>query len=140
MEWVQLFRGSVSYADGFELRRLWIGRGLGAIRIIPVRIYLDDKGVPDRRPEHKIINGLNRPSRKTESTLKFQDELLNNLLKARFAFNTAIHHEEVIPILPVLEQGIRGFDTDKIPYIIDEGEKATEAQLPYLRQVLETKN
>lgn len=64
----------------------------------------------------------------------------NNLLKARFAFNTAVHHEEVIPILPQLEEGIKRFDTEKIPYIIEQGQKATEAQLPYLRQLLEAKN
>lgn len=60
----------------------------------------------------------------------------NNLLKAKFAFNTAIHHEEVIPILPKLEDGIKRFDVHRIPYLIEQGEKATEAQLPYIRRLL----
>ncbi|MEO0598814.1 MAG: patatin-like phospholipase family protein [Chloroflexota bacterium] len=63
----------------------------------------------------------------------------NNLLKARFAFNTAVHHEEVIPILPALDKDIKRFDIEKIPHIIAEGERATEAQLPYIRRLLESK-
>ena len=63
--------------------------------------------------------------------------MTNNLLKAKFAFHTAVHHAEVIPILPKFEQRIRLFDTEKIPYIIEEGAKATEAQLPYLVKLLE---
>ena len=29
------------------------------------------------------------------------------------------------------------FDTEKIPYIIEEGERAAEAQLPYLSRLLD---
>lgn len=60
----------------------------------------------------------------------------NNLLKANFAFHSLAHHSEVIPIIPEFEQHIGLFDTDKIPAIIEEGERAMEAQLPYLRRLL----
>ena len=61
----------------------------------------------------------------------------NNLLKSRFAFHSVAHHSEVIAILPEFKQRIRLFDTEKIPYIIDEGEQAARAQLAYLRRLLD---
>jgi len=42
----------------------------------------------------------------------------------------------VIPVIPQFSQRIRLFDTDKIPLIIEEGERAAEEQLPYLRRLL----
>ena len=61
----------------------------------------------------------------------------NNLLKSRFAFHTVAHHSEVIAILPEFKQRIRLFDTEKMPYIIEEGEAAALAQVDYLRQLLD---
>jgi NTE family protein len=63
--------------------------------------------------------------------------MTNNLLKSNFAFHTLAHHSEVIPIVPRFSQRIRLFDTDKIPLIVEEGEKATEEQVPYLKRLLE---
>jgi NTE family protein len=63
--------------------------------------------------------------------------MTNNLFKANFAFHTLAHHSEVIPVVPEFHERIRLFDTDKIPYIIEEGERAMEAQLPYLHRLLE---
>ena len=60
----------------------------------------------------------------------------NNLLKANFAFHNLAHHSEIIPIIPEFKYHIKLFDTDKMPYIIEEGERATEAQLPYLKEFL----
>jgi len=60
----------------------------------------------------------------------------NNLLKSRFSFHSIAHHSEVIAIIPEFSQRIRLFDTEKVPYIIDEGEKCARAQLPYLRELL----
>jgi len=62
--------------------------------------------------------------------------MTNNLLKSRFAFHNLAHHAEVIPVIPQFSQRIRLFDTDKIPMIIEEGERAAEEQLPYLRRLL----
>jgi NTE family protein len=60
----------------------------------------------------------------------------NNLLKANYAFHNLAHHHEILPILPQFQHKIHLFDTDKIPYVIEEGEKATEKLLPRLRQLL----
>jgi NTE family protein len=63
--------------------------------------------------------------------------LSNNLLKSQFAFHGLAHHAEIIPIIPEFTQRIRLFDTEKIPYIIEEGERAAEAQIPYLSRLLD---
>ena len=63
--------------------------------------------------------------------------LSNNLLKSQFAFHGLAHHAEIISIMPEFKQRIRLFDTDKIPYIIEEGENAAREQLPYLLRVLD---
>jgi NTE family protein len=61
----------------------------------------------------------------------------NNLLKANFAFHNLAHHSEIIPILPDFKQRIKLFDTDKLPYVIVEGERAAEGQLSYIKGLLE---
>jgi hypothetical protein len=58
----------------------------------------------------------------------------NNLLKTNFAFHNLAHHAEIIPILPEFKYRIKLFDTDKLPYVIEEGERAAEAHLPYIRE------
>jgi NTE family protein len=63
--------------------------------------------------------------------------LANNLQKSRMAFHSAMHHSEMILIVPQFKQRVRLFDTDKVPYIIDEGEQAALQQLPYLRALLD---
>jgi len=60
----------------------------------------------------------------------------NNLLKTNYAFHNLAHHSEIIPILPEFNQKIKLFDTDKLPYVIEEGERATEEQLPYIKMLL----
>ena len=60
----------------------------------------------------------------------------NNLLKANYAFHNLAHHHEILPIIPQFQHKIHLFDTDKIPYVIEEGERAAEKQIPYLRQLL----
>jgi len=60
----------------------------------------------------------------------------NNLLKTNFAFHNLAHHSEIIPILPEFKHHIKLFDTDKLPYVIEEGERAAEQQLPYIKKLL----
>jgi len=60
----------------------------------------------------------------------------NNLLKTNFAFHNLAHHSEIIPILPEFKHRIKLFDTDKLPYVIEEGERAAEAQLPHIKRLL----
>ncbi len=60
----------------------------------------------------------------------------NNLLKTNYAFHNLAHHSEIIPILPEFQQKIKLFDTDKLPYVIEEGERAAERQLPFIKAML----
>ena len=60
----------------------------------------------------------------------------NNLLKTNYAFHNLAHHSEIIPILPEFKEKIKLFDTDKLPYVIEEGERAAEAQLPFIKGLL----
>lgn len=60
----------------------------------------------------------------------------NNLLRASFAFSNLAHHAEIIPILPEFNRRIGLYSTKHIPYVIEQGEKEAEAQIPYLRQLL----
>jgi NTE family protein len=64
--------------------------------------------------------------------------MTNNLMQANFAFHNAAHHAEIISIFPEFERPIRLFDTDQIPYVIEQGEKAMREQLPYLKRLLES--
>ena len=64
--------------------------------------------------------------------------MTNKLLQANFAFHNAAHHAEIISIFPEFERSIRLFDTDQIPYVIEQGEKAMREQLPYLKRLLES--
>jgi NTE family protein len=60
----------------------------------------------------------------------------NHLLRATFAFYSVAHHAEVLPIMPMLDRQIGLTETQHIPYLIEQGERAAEEQLPYLRRLL----
>lgn len=64
----------------------------------------------------------------------------NNLLKTNFAFHNLAHHSEIIPVLPEFKYHIKLFDTDKLPYVIEEGERAAERQMPYLKGLLQNRD
>lgn len=89
-----------------------------------------------------IAMGFELPMRRrmnsyTAVTTHFNSLYMNNILKSTFAFYNAAHHAEIIPILPRFEKQIGGFDHHQLPYIIEQGEKATEEQIPYLKKLLE---
>lgn len=96
-------------------------------------------GVAIREGADVIITmGFESPYQtKVSSALRFAFQLSsitsNNLLKANYAFHNLAHHHEILPIIPQFRHKIHLFDTDKIPYVIEEGEKAAEKQIPYLR-------
>jgi len=60
----------------------------------------------------------------------------NNLLKSNYAFHNLAHHSEIIPIIPEFKYPIKLFDTDKLPYVIEEGERAAEQQMPFIKSLL----
>jgi NTE family protein len=85
--------------------------------------------------------GFEMPTRRrmnsyTAMTTHFNSIYTNNILKSTFAFYNAVHHAEIIPILPSFEIPVGTFDTQQIPYIIEQGEKAAEEQIPYIKQLL----
>jgi NTE family protein len=85
--------------------------------------------------------GFEMPTRKrmnsyTAMTTHFNSIYMNNILKSTFAFYNAVHHAEIIPILPDFEKPVGTFDTQQIPYIIQQGEKATDQHIPYIRQLV----
>ncbi|MGY0798855.1 patatin-like phospholipase family protein [Lysobacter sp. A286] len=61
---------------------------------------------------------------------------VNHLLRATYAFYSAAHHAEIIPLMPSFDQPVHINDTHLIPHLIEQGERVTEAQLPYLRRLL----
>ena len=63
--------------------------------------------------------------------------LTNNLYQANFAFHNAAHHAEIISIFPDFDHPIKLFDTDQIPYVIEQGEKAMREQLDYIKRLLD---
>lgn len=62
--------------------------------------------------------------------------MTNNLLKAKFAFHSAVHHAELVAIVPQFAERVRLFDTSKLPYVIEEGRKSTEKHVSYLKELL----
>jgi NTE family protein len=62
---------------------------------------------------------------------------INHLLRATYAFYSAAHHAEIVPVIPEFEGPIRIGDTHLLPHIVERGERAAEAQLPYLRRLLD---
>ncbi|MBJ7573583.1 patatin-like phospholipase family protein [Luteimonas sp. MC1828] len=60
---------------------------------------------------------------------------INNLLHSTYAFYSAVHHAEIVPIMPAFDAPIEVGDSHLIPYIIEQGEQAALAALPYLRQL-----
>jgi len=59
-----------------------------------------------------------------------------NLLRSSFAFYSAVHHAEIVTVLPVFDRPIGLGDTHLLPHIIEQGEQAADAQIPYLHQLL----
>lgn len=60
----------------------------------------------------------------------------NNLFRANFSFHNLAHHAEIIPVIPDMQEHVGLLSTDKIPYCIEEGTRAAEEVVPYLRSVL----
>jgi NTE family protein len=78
--------------------------------------------------------------RRIRSGLRFAFQVTsiytNNLFRANYSFHNLAHHAEIIPVIPEFAERVGLFDTEKIPYVIAEGERAAEEVLPYLRRVL----
>jgi NTE family protein len=85
--------------------------------------------------------GFEMPTRKRMNsymavTTHFNSIYMNNILRSTFAFYNAVHHAEIISILPDFEKPVGTFETQQIPYIIQQGEKAAEQHIPYIKQLM----
>ncbi len=60
----------------------------------------------------------------------------DHLLRSTYAFYSAVHHAEIVPVMPDFGQHISVLDSHLIPSIIEEGERAAEEALPYLHSLL----
>jgi NTE family protein len=109
--------------DGYQSDPLPIGVAIkeGADIIIALGV---------ESPHQERITSLMRYNFQISSVIS------NNLLKTNFAFHNLAHHSEIIPILPDFKYHIKLFDTDKLPYVIEEGERAAEEQLPFIKGLL----
>ena len=102
-------------------------------------------GVAVREGAHVIIamgfESPYQPAVRSVGRFAFQVSsiMTNNLLRASFAFHGSVHHGEVIPIIPRFTRRVGLFDTAMIPYVVEEGERAAEEQLPYLQRLLGTR-
>jgi NTE family protein len=85
--------------------------------------------------------GFDNPyQRKINSPVRFAFQvttvMTNNLLRSNYSFHNLAHHSEIIPIIPEFEGQVSAFDTGRLPHIIERGERAMEAQMPYLERLL----
>jgi NTE family protein len=61
---------------------------------------------------------------------------INHLLRSTYAFYSAVHHAEIVPLMPTFDGPVRITDTKLLPHIIEQGARATEAELPYLHRLI----
>ena len=64
---------------------------------------------------------------------------INHLLRSTYAFYSAVHHAEIVPIMPIFTEAIRVTDTDKLPVIVARGAESAEEEIPYIRRLLEAR-
>ncbi len=100
-------------------------------------------GVAIREGANVIVTmGFESPYQtKVDGILRYAFQLSsitsNNLLRANYSFHNLAHHAEILPMIPEFEGRLHLFDTERIPYIIEEGERTAEKQLPQLRRLLQ---
>ena len=102
---------------------------------MPVDVAIKEGG------EIIAVMGFELPTRArlrsyTALTNHFNSIYMNNILKSSFAFHNVVHHSEIIPILPQFDRKIGSFDTHQIPYIIEQGERTTRDQIPYIQRLM----
>jgi NTE family protein len=61
---------------------------------------------------------------------------IDHLLRSTYAFYSAVHHAEIVPVMPDFGRHLSVTDHHLIPFIIEQGECAAEAVLPYLHRLL----
>jgi NTE family protein len=115
--------GGRTYIDGFMSDPLPIGPAVEAGADIIIAMGFDS-------PMQEAVRSPTRFAFQLSAIMN------NNLQHARFAYHQAVHEGELIAVQPVFKERVRLFDTARIPAIIEEGERATEAIMPQLRRLL----
>jgi NTE family protein len=64
---------------------------------------------------------------------------VNQFMRNQYAFYSLTHHAEVIAIAPEFERRIGLRDLHELPYVVEQGERAAERELPYLRRLLQAR-
>ncbi len=65
--------------------------------------------------------------------------MTNQLMRSNYAFHNLAHHGEVVSVIPEFRERVGAFDTDKVPYLVEEGERAMRERLPYVLDLLAAK-
>lgn len=116
--------GERYYVDGYQTDPLPVGVAIREGTDVIVAIGFES-------PYQRQISSLLRYNFQLSSITS------NNLLKTNYAFHNMAHHSEIVPIMPEFDVPIKLFATDKIPYVIEQGKKAIERELPNIRSILE---
>jgi NTE family protein len=61
---------------------------------------------------------------------------MNGLTRSTFSFYNAVHHSEIVPVLPTFAMSVGLRDSQRVPYLVEQGERAAEAALPHIQRSL----
>src|SRR3546814_6629534 len=61
---------------------------------------------------------------------------INHMLRSTYAFYSAVHHAEIVPMMPSFDQPVRLGDTHLIPHIIQRGEERSEEHTSDLQSLM----
>lgn len=100
---------------------------------LPVSAALDAHTVVALGFDAPMPRSINRPTRLLAQTTS---AMTNNLMHARLA-NAELQGMSLLRIFPQLNKRIGIFETDAMPYLVQEGRLAAERQLPDLITLLE---
>lgn len=99
---------------------------------LPVSAAFDAQAVVALGFESPMPSRINGPSR---MLAQVTSALTNNLMQARLAEAQGAG-ARLLSIVPHLERRVGLFDTEAMPYLVDAGRRATEAQLPAILALL----
>ena len=63
--------------------------------------------------------------------------IIDALQKSQLAFDSAVHHSEIVPMILDFEEHVGVFDTHRVPDLVEAGEAEARKHLPYLLKLLE---
>lgn len=69
--------------------------------------------------------------------MHLQALVVNQLLRAQYAFYNLSHHAEMIPIIPEFDQPVGMRDLHLVPHLMQRGEEAAEREMPHIRRLLQ---